>query len=150
MNVIPFPSTPIRGTGQWPVVELRRVIDACSESIANGAASGWEVGKTENGDPQIYLLGPPPNYDCILCISRLGQLYVIEDGNGRVLFENNDPMLLAEQTAELLRRGKVALAARIMVAWFALRETIQEKTEAILAEPLELLTHLAPQVAALV
>ena len=37
-------------------------------------------GTTEHGDPQVYLIGPPPDYDCILSISRLGRLYVIEDG----------------------------------------------------------------------
>jgi hypothetical protein len=149
MNVVKFPSPADRVAAGWPSAELRRVIDVCSESIASGAASGWEIGKTDNGDPQIYLLGPPPDYDCILSISRLGPLYVIEDGNGRVLFEHNDPLLLAEQTAELLRRGKAAISARIAVAWCVLREAIEEKTEAMLAEPLELLTHLAPQMAAL-
>jgi hypothetical protein len=148
MNVVKFPRSEDRAATSW-AAELRHVIDACSEPIASGAASGWEMGKTDNGDPQIYLLGPPPDHDCILCISRLGPLYVIEDGNGRVLFEHNDPLLLAEQTAELLRRGKAAIAARIAVAWCALREAIEEKTEAMLAEPLELLTHLAPQMAAL-
>jgi hypothetical protein len=149
MNVVKFPCPDDRPAAGWPAAELRGVINACSESIASGAASGWEVGKTENGDPQIYLLGPPPDYDCILCISRLGPLYVIEDGNGRVLFEHSDPLLLAEQTTQLLRRGKAAITARIAVAWCALREAIEEKTEVILAEPLELLTHLAPQMAAL-
>ncbi len=149
MNVIKFPRPADRQAASSPSVELRHVIDACSESIASGAASGWEMGRTDSGDPQIYLLGPPPDYDCILCISRLGPLYVVEDGSGRVLFEHNDPLLLAEQTTELLRRGKAAIAARIAVAWCALREAIEEKTEAMLAEPLELLTHLAPQMAAL-
>jgi hypothetical protein len=74
---------------------------------------------------------------------------VIEDGNGRVLFEHDDPMLLAEQATAALRRRKAAIVARIAVAWCALREAIEEKTEALAAEPMELLTHIAPQLAAL-
>jgi hypothetical protein len=35
------------------------------------------------------------------------------------------------------------------VAWAALREAFEEKTEAVMAEPIELLTHIAPQLAAL-
>ena len=76
------------------------------------------------------LLGPPPDYDCILSISRLGRLYVIEDGHGRVLFEHDNPMLLAEQATAALRRRKASLVARIAVAWCALREAFEEKTEA--------------------
>jgi hypothetical protein len=114
-----------------------------------GEASGWDVGMTEQGDPQIYLLGPPPDYDCILCISRLGGRYVIEDGSGRVLFEHDNPMLLAEQATAALRRRKAAIVARIAVAWCALREAVEEKTEVLMAEPMELLTHFGPQLAAL-
>jgi hypothetical protein len=38
----------------------------------------------------VFLVGPPPDYDCITSISRLGRLYVIEDGAGRVLFEHDN------------------------------------------------------------
>ncbi|MCX7311451.1 MAG: hypothetical protein NTV56_06925 [Alphaproteobacteria bacterium] len=74
---------------------------------------------------------------------------MIEDGTGRVLYEHDSPMLLAEQAATALRRRRTALVARIAVAWCALREAFEEKTEAMMAEPMELLTHLAPQFAAL-
>ena len=74
---------------------------------------------------------------------------MIEDGAGRVLFEHDNPMLLAEQATAALRRRKAALVARIAVAWAALREAFEEKTEAMMAEPMELLTHVAPQLAAL-
>ena len=74
---------------------------------------------------------------------------MIEDGAGRVLFEHDNPMLLVEQATAALRRRKAALVARIAVAWCALREAFEEKTEAMMAEPIELLTHVAPQLAAL-
>jgi hypothetical protein len=38
--------------------------------------------------------------------------------------------------------------ARVAVAWYAVREAFEEKIEPMLAEPVELLTHVAPQLAA--
>ena len=149
MNVVKFPRTNNRMDDGWQSIELQQFLAVSANAIAAGEASGWEVGVTENGDPQVFLLGPPPDYDCILCISRLGRLYVIEDGAGRVLFEHDNPMLLAEQATAALRRHKATIVARVTVAWCALREAFEEKTEAMMAEPIELLSHIAPQLAAL-
>jgi hypothetical protein len=41
------------------------------------------------------------------------------------------------------------IAAKMMLIWATLRQTIEEKIEPMLAEPMELATHLAPQLAAL-
>jgi len=149
MNVVKFPRAVTRTDEGWQSVELQQFLAVSANAIAAGEASGWETGVTENGDPQVFLLGPPPDHDCILCISRLGRLYVIEDGAGRVLFEHDNPILLAEQATAALRRRKVAIVARVAVAWFALREAFEEKTEAMMAEPMELLAHIAPQLAVL-
>jgi hypothetical protein len=150
MTVVEFPQAQRVLPDGWHSEELRRVINACAASIASGEASGWEIGTTEAGDPQVYLVGPPPEYDCILCISRIGRHYVIEDGRGQVVFESGSLMLLAEQAAAALRRRKSAIVARIAVAWFAVRETIEERTEAMMAEPIEILSHMSPQLAALI
>jgi hypothetical protein len=150
MNVVRFPrtiETPLQG---WQSAELQQFVRACAPAMASGEVTSWEIGKTDLGDPQIYLIGPPPDYDCMLCISRLGGRYVLEDGAGKVLIEHDNPMLLAEQATAALRRRKAAIVARIAVAWCALREAIEEKTEALMAEPLELLTHMAPQLTVLV
>jgi hypothetical protein len=149
MTVLEFPRAPIDLPEGWRSVELQRLAFACAGAIAAGEASGWEVAMTECGDPQLYLLGPAPDYDCILCISRLGHRYVVEDGRGRLLLEHGNLIWLAEQAAAELRRRKGAIAARIAVAWCALREMIEEKTEAMMAEPMEILAHMAPQLAAL-
>jgi hypothetical protein len=149
MNVVKFPRAMTRTDEGWQSVELQPFLAVSANAIAAGEASGWDVGVTDNGDPQVFLLGPPPDYDCILCISRLGRLYVIEDGAGRVLFEHDNPMLLAEQATAALRRRKGAIVARVAIAWCALREAFEEKTEAMMAEPMELLAHIAPQLAAL-
>src|SRR5262245_32921899 len=148
MNVVKFPPVAMQATDCWRAAELQQFLTVSSGAIAAGEASGWDVGVTERGDPQVFLVGPPPNYDCILSISRLGRLYVIEDGAGRVLFEHDNPMLLTEQATAALRHRKTAIIARVAVAWCALREAFEEKAEAI-TEPIELLSHIAPQLAAL-
>lgn len=149
MTVVKFPRAIDRMPDGWRAAELQQFIAVSANAISSGEASGWEVGATECGDPQVFLIGPAPDYDCILSISRLGRHYVIEDGVGRVLFEHDNPMHLAEQATAALRRRKAALVARVAVAWCALREAFEEKTDAIMAEPIELLTHIAPQLAAL-
>jgi hypothetical protein len=132
----------------WQADELQKVSAACAAAISGGEASGWELGSTESGDPQLYLLGPAPEHECILCISRLGHRYVLEDGHGGIVFEHDSLVLLAEQVYAALRRGKGTIIARVAIAWHAVRELWEEKAEPILAEPAELLTHVAPQFAA--
>jgi hypothetical protein len=147
MTVVMFPHAARHGS--WQPIEFQQFVSMSSDVIAMGEASTWYVGATERNDPQFFLIGPPPEHDCILAISRLGRLYVIEDGAGQVLFESNNPTLLAEQAVAALRRRKIAIVARVAVAWGALREFCEEKTEA-LGEHIELMAHFAPQLAPLV
>ena len=149
MNVVPFPHRLPAAPHGWQQDELQQIVSACSGSVSVGEASGWEIGVTDHGDPQVYLIGPRPDYDCILCISRIGRNYVIEDGQGRVLVEHASPVLLAEQALSALRARKAALVAKVAIVWHAFREAFEEKTEALTAEPMEVLVHLAPQLAAL-
>ena len=126
MTVVRFPR--VSQHEGWHPIELQQFVSMSSGAIAMGEASTWEIGVTERNDPQFFLIGPPPERDCILAISRLGRLYVIEDGTGRVLFESNNPMLLGEQAVAALRRRKMAIVARVAVAWGAVREFFEEKT----------------------
>ena len=148
-TVVKFPGRLPPPPQGWQHDELQHIVAACSGSVAAGEASGWEVGVTDEGDPQVYLIGPQPNYDCILCISRIGRQYVIEDGHGRVLLEHDSPALFAEQAIAALRRRKEILLTKVAVAWHAFREAFEEKAEALTAEPMEVLVHFAPQLAAL-
>ena len=148
MNLVVFPARTDLAQG-WDSAELQKLVTACGCALASGDASGWETGSTEAGDPQLYLLGPAPDYDCILCISRLGRHYVVEDGQGHVLHEHGSLTLLGEHVWALLSRKKAAITARIAVAWCAVRETFEEKVEPLLEGPGEFLTHMAPQLAAL-
>lgn len=149
MTVLKFPPSPEPTAGEWHADEMRQVLALGGAYVAGGEASGWHFGATDTGDPQAYLLGPAPDYDCILSISRLGRLYVLEDGQGHLLNEHNSLLVLAEQARTHLRRQKAGIVARVAVAWYALREMFEEKLEPILAEPAEFFAHVAPKLAAL-
>jgi hypothetical protein len=58
-------------------------------------------------------------------------------------------VLFAEQVAASLRSTRRSILAHIAVAWCAMREFYEEKVEPALAEPVEVLSHVAPQLAAL-
>jgi hypothetical protein len=123
-------------------------MDTFAAELSSGEAGGWDVGVTEIGDPQFYLLGLPPHEECILCVSRLGRVYVLEDGAGRVLFEHNSIVTLAEQARSILQKKKAQIVARAALLWSAAREMFEEKLEAVVGESEELLAHFVPQLAA--
>jgi hypothetical protein len=149
MTVIAFPSKLRREDGSWAAAELNEIVETFAPQLSRGEAGGWNVGVTEIGDPQFYLLGPPPDDECILCISRLGRVYVLEDGAGQVLFEHDSLLVLAEQARSVLRKKRAQIVARVTMLWCAARELFEEKLEPIVGESEELLTHFVPQLAAL-
>jgi len=148
MTVIAFPSKLQREDGSWPAAELNEIVEKFAPQLSSGEAGGWNVGVTDIGDPQFYLLGPPPDDECILCISRLGRVYVLEDGAGQILFEHDSLLVLAEQARSALRKKKTQIVARAALLWCAVRELFEEKLEPIVGESEELLTHFVPQLAA--
>jgi hypothetical protein len=151
MKIVPFiPRRSSGRTGPWAATELDPVFDACAAPMTSGDVGGWETGMTEAGDPQLYLLGPAPDHDCVLCISRLGGRYVLEDGQGRLLFEHNAIMPIADKVQASLARKRPAIMVRLIGGWVAMKAAFEERVEPILAEPLELFTHVGPQLAALV
>jgi hypothetical protein len=148
MTVIEFPKSGGYPRG-WQATEKNAITGACSASIAAGTASGLETGATEVGDPQFYLLGPPPRQDCILCISRLGRRYVLEDGCGTVLFVNTCMDALTQQMRTILHRKRASIVARVTVLCCCVREFFHEKVEPLLVDGEEMLAHVAPQLVAL-
>jgi hypothetical protein len=151
MNVVNFPlESSMELKGGWRSAELQQLTKACSGYIPSGHASGWEFGETERGDPQFYLLGPAPGQDCILSVSRLGRLYVLEDGNGQIVFEHDNLRLLAEQVASVLHNRKQAILGQVAVAWWSVREFYEQKIEPAMAEPIEVFSHFALQISAIV
>ena len=148
MTVIAFRQK-VPPDGSWRRGEITAIVQSLTPTLGSAAASGWDLGATEAGDPQFYLLGPPPHEECILCISRLGGIYVLEDAAGQVLFEHNSLAVLAEQARSILQKKKAQIVARVALIWCALRETFEEKLEAVAGEGEELLAHVVPQLAAL-
>lgn len=147
MQVVEFPQ-PVR-TADWDADELRVLAAACEAEIAKGRAAGWEIGATEAGDPQLYLLGSGPAFDCVLCVSRLGRVYVLENGQGDVLGEYRTAAALADAARASFAGFKHRLAVRVALAWAAAREAIEDKLEPLTEEPAQAVAHLVPQLAAL-
>jgi hypothetical protein len=143
MTVIPFHRRDDVRTG-WAKSEIESIAAALAPALGRGDASQWVVTATERGDPQLYLLGPEPEQECILCISRVGDRYIVEDGTGGLLSERGSLLLLAEQIRQLLNRRTAALFARIGLLWIAGRRVAEEKIEPIMAEPVEFLSEFAP------
>lgn len=137
------------GTPVWTETELNTIVTALHSALAPTNGRSWETGVTENGDTQFYLLGPQPDQSCELCLSRIGRLYVLEDGAGRLLFEHRNLDLVA-----LHARAAVSstpwLMVRAVVLWCAIRNTFHEKFGPVLVEGEELLVQVVPQLAAFV
>ena len=148
MTVIAFQPKVLQLDGPWRTGELNTIVERLAPESSRGGAWRWDVGITDIGDPQFYLLGQP-HYECILCISRLGRLYVLEDGHGQLLFEHNSLLALAEQARVVLQKKKTQIVARVALVWCAVRETIEEKLDAVVVEGEELLAHCVPHLAAL-
>jgi hypothetical protein len=147
MSVVEFPHRGFPASHDWSPDELQQLIalfrmDEGGMSFATGA--------TERGEPQFYVLGPAPDHDCMLCVSRLAQGYVLQDGAGRLIGEAPSLDRFAEEAARAAMRGGRSFVTRAMAAWITIRLTIEEKLEPILEESEELLVRFAPQVAAMV
>src|SRR6478736_5236505 len=110
MTVHPFPKAIPVQVG-WRPIELQQIAGTPVVSEDAPAIGGWVAGKTEVGDPQLYLVGPAPEHDCRMCVSRLGRLYVLEDGSGKLLFEHASLGLLTDRMQKALGRGKASLVA---------------------------------------
>jgi hypothetical protein len=136
-------------SAQWRAQELNEIVGALTPVLARGEASGWDVGATESGDPQFYLLGPAPEEACEICISRIGRLYILEDGEGHLLLDTCDLTALAERAAATLRSNKMKLVARVVLAWCVAKQFFHDRVEPLLAEGEDMLAHFAPQLASL-
>ena len=146
MSIVEFPRSAV-APGEWTADELHRLIALFR---ADGAEASFAIGTTERGDPQFYLLGPAPEHDCVVCVSRLAQTYVLEDGEGRLIGETPTLDGFAVEAARAAVRGSRSLVGRLALLWVTVRLTIEEKLEPIFEESQELLVRVVPQVAAFV
>jgi hypothetical protein len=143
MSVVAFERK--QNGGEWSEKELSTLVAALC--AAPGSGREWETGMTERGDAQFYLLGPLPDQACEVCVSRIGGRYILEDGSGRLLFEHRNLELLALH-AKAAVPSTSWLMVRAITLWCAIRNTIHEKVEPLLAEGEELFVQFVPQLAA--
>jgi hypothetical protein len=143
MSVVAFERK--QNGGEWSEKELSTLVAALC--AAPGTGREWETGMTERGDAQFYLLGPLPDQACELCVSRIGGRYILEDGSGRLLFEHRNLELVALH-AKAAVPSTSWLMVRAITLWCAVRNTIHEKVEPLLAEGEELFVQFVPQLAA--
>jgi hypothetical protein len=146
MSVLAFERKP--SLGLWSETELNTLGAALNVAAASHDGRGWETGMTETGDAQFYLLGPLPNQDCELCVSRIGGRYILEDGCGRLLFEHRSLALVALHAKAAVRSSRGWLVARAVLLWCTIRHLIHDKVEPLLTESEELFVELAPHLAA--
>lgn len=132
MNVVQL-SRPDPATG-WRQHELQALLGLYALHARSRTSGGWDTGTTEFSQPQFYVLGTEPDADCVLCISRLGRLYVLEDGSGRCLMESDSLPAIIEYARERVPGSRLSsVATRLGVALFALRVTWDDKIQPVLA-----------------
>src|ERR1043165_1341463 len=141
MSIVEFPRG-FPASDAWSPEELQQLI-----ALFRDGETRYATGMTEHGDPQFYLLGPAPAHECVLCVSRLAQTYVLEDGEGRLIGETPTLDGFAVEAARAAVRGSRSLVGRLALLWVTVRLTIEEKLEPIFEESQELLVRVVPQVA---
>ena len=150
MTVVPFPPLAPTNLRTWSPHELSVLMSVYDSHACRGEASGWEMGTTELGDPQFYVIGPAPELDCLATISRVGRVYVLENGVGRVIDEGPSLDRVAASAKAAARARPLSLLARMTLGLAALRVAVEEKIEPLVVESEELLLRFAPQVAAMI
>ena len=145
MSVVAFERK--QNTGEWSEKELSTILAALSAATSPGTGREWETGVTEKGDVQFYLLSPPPDQACELCVSRIGGRYILEDGTGRLLFEHWNLELVALH-AKAAVPSTSWLMVRVITLWIAIRSATDEKLDSMLLEGEELFVQFVPQLAA--
>jgi hypothetical protein len=153
MTVVPFvPRADL--SPLWQGEEMSQLLSIYAAHEAHGVASGWDIGETELNEPQFYVVGPGPDHDCLVAITRMGREYVLEDGQGRIISEDLSLSAIADKAIRMTfaeRHGiRNSLAVRLTVSWIAVREFFEERVEAVMAESVETATAVFPQLATLV
>jgi hypothetical protein len=148
-NIVAFPAVTPARNGDWQPAELQQLVALFAAHAGSGAVTCWDIGKTEAGDPQFYLLGPAPDFDCLLCCSRVDALYVLEDGDGFLVAEEQSLRTMMSKAVKAVVGRRRSAMARMLVVFATFRITIEQKLEPMLAEASEWLFRFAPQLAAL-
>jgi hypothetical protein len=135
----------------WHPAELEQLVRLYSAQAAAGRVSGWDIDSTELEDPQFYLFGAGSDEDdCVICVSRVGCRYVLEDGNGTLLAEdvNLAPVVMKASRA-LAGQCRAVFVTRLLVTLCAIRVLIEERLEPLLPDSSDMLLRVAPQLSAI-
>ena len=106
-------------------------------------ARSWETGVTERGEPQFYVIGPDPDQRCVTCVSRLGAVYVLEDGSGRVLAEDRCLRELVKRASRAISEAAANSVSRRAPSWRSAPAVRVEEKMVAFEESLELLARVA-------
>jgi len=147
-NVVQFPAPELQTC--WRQDELQSLLALHSVSLERYPGASWSVGRTEVGDPQFYLLGGTPDLDCIMCMTRIGRLYVLEDGAGTLVAEDTRLARIEHVASRMLARRRLSVVAHSLLGLCAFRAVLDQKAELMFAESMEHVSRFAPQFAALV
>jgi hypothetical protein len=135
----------------WRQDELQQLVALHSACQQRCRGASWSVGKTELGDPQFYVVGEAPELDCIMCVTRIGRLYVLENGAGSVVAEDAHLDRIMQEASKMLpRRRGLSFVARSLIGLSAFRAVLDQKAEFMFAESMEHVSRFAPQLVAFV
>ena len=147
MTVIAF-QPGVQLDGPWRTGELNAMVETLMPEATRPGGLGWDVELTEIGDPQFYLLAPPQD-ECLLCISRIGRRYVLEDGAGQVLFEHYRLSCWSNGPERLCRSGKRRSLPAPLSSGARCGRRLKNGSTLVVLDGEELLAHCVPQLAAL-
>jgi hypothetical protein len=126
----------------WVAHELEELMRLYASQSCKRKVS-WATAVTELDDPQFFLIGPEPEADCVVAISRLNGRYVLEDGEGHSLCESRILTEVVKQAQlRLATRSKPSLMVRIMLPFAAVRAFFDEKVEPLVPDSVEVLLRL--------
>jgi hypothetical protein len=130
------------GQHGWSVHELEELMRLYAANAGRRKVT-WATAMTELDDPQFFLIGPEPEAECLVAISRVGGRYVLENGVGHVVCESRDlPEVVKQAQLGLASRGKPSLVIRMLLPFGAARAIFDEKVEPLIPDSVEVFLRL--------
>jgi hypothetical protein len=83
-------------------------------------------------------------------VTRIGRLYILEDGAGTIVLEDARLETIVQAGAKASSRRRLSFVARSLIGLAAFRAVLDQKAEFMLAESMEHVARVAPQLAAFV
>ena len=140
MRVISSARPVPRAQHGWTVHELEELMRLYARA---GRKVTWATAVTDRDDPQFFLLGPEPEAECLVAISRIAGRYVLEDGAARILCESRDLCEIVKQAQlSLASRSKPTLLMRMLLPCGAARAFFDEKVEPLIPDSVEVFLRL--------